>query len=190
MSLYVDEYLATGEVPGPGHDILTGRYACYDVYRCADDRWVAVGAIEPQFFANLCRALGCEQWIDAPDRRRRAGRRSAPTSRAAFAHQDARRVGRRARARPTRACRAVASVPELVDDAALPRRATCSSTPTHPTHGDVPNRSGWVLAGMDRDQPRPERARRDRHRHRRAAGARPGYTADEIAALREEGVAA
>src|SRR5579862_3951508 len=64
MSLYVDEYFATGEVPKPGHNILTGRYACYDVYRCADDRWIAVGAIEPHFFANLCRALGCEQWLE------------------------------------------------------------------------------------------------------------------------------
>ena len=64
MALAVDEYLATGAVPGPGHSILTGRYACYDTYRCADDRWVAVGAIEPHFFANLCRGLGCERWID------------------------------------------------------------------------------------------------------------------------------
>ena len=97
MSLYVDEYLATGEVPGPRHNILTGRYACYDVYRCADDRWLAVGAIEPHFYANLCRALGCEQWLDAPDRRRGAGRDPrrlrAPRSRT----RDARRVGRRAR---------------------------------------------------------------------------------------------
>jgi alpha-methylacyl-CoA racemase len=64
MGLYIDEYLATGVVPGPGHYILTGRYACYDTYRCADDRWVAVGAIEPHFYANLCRGLDCERWID------------------------------------------------------------------------------------------------------------------------------
>ncbi|MCX7621095.1 MAG: CoA transferase, partial [Acidimicrobiales bacterium] len=63
MSLYVDEYLAIGTKPGPGHYILTGRYACYDTYECADGRWVAVGAIEPHFYANLCRLLGCEQWI-------------------------------------------------------------------------------------------------------------------------------
>jgi alpha-methylacyl-CoA racemase len=64
MGLYIDEYLATGVVPGPGHYILTGRYACYDTYRCADDRWVAVGAIEPHFYANLCRLLDCERWTD------------------------------------------------------------------------------------------------------------------------------
>jgi alpha-methylacyl-CoA racemase len=62
-SLAVDEYLATGAAVGFGHDIITGRYACYDTYRCADDRWVAVGAIEPKFFANLCRRLGCDRWV-------------------------------------------------------------------------------------------------------------------------------
>ena len=63
-SLAVDEHLATGAPVGFGHNIITGRYACYDTYRCADGRWLAVGAIEPKFFANLCRLLGCEQWID------------------------------------------------------------------------------------------------------------------------------
>lgn len=65
MSLYADEYLATGTEPGPGHYILTGRYACYDVYGCADGRFVSVGAIEPQFWANLCRLLGLEQYASA-----------------------------------------------------------------------------------------------------------------------------
>ena len=64
MALLVDEYLATGVVPGPGHDILTGRYACYDLYEASDGKWVAVGAIEPAFFANLCQALGCPEWIE------------------------------------------------------------------------------------------------------------------------------
>jgi alpha-methylacyl-CoA racemase len=64
VSLYVDEYLATGEVPGPGHNILTGRYACYGIYPTRDDRWLAVAAIEPAFWSNLCRALGLERWVE------------------------------------------------------------------------------------------------------------------------------
>jgi alpha-methylacyl-CoA racemase len=64
MSLAVDEYLATGTEPGPGHDILTGRYACYDCYQARDGKWLAVGIIEPRFWANLCKALGLEQWLD------------------------------------------------------------------------------------------------------------------------------
>ena len=188
MSLYVDEYLATGEVPGPRHNILTGRYACYDVYPCADEEWLAVGAIEPHFFANLCRALGCDEWIDAPDRRRRARTRSAPTFAAAFATQAARRVGR-ATLGPADTCVSeVASVPELVARRALPgprrvrRRARAGDTASS-------NRSAgcsraWTATNparscATRPSPTPTRCLRE-----------VGYTADEIAALREEGVAA
>ena len=65
MSLYADEHLATGAEPGPGHYILTGRYACYGVYACADGRHLSVAAIEHVFWANLCRELGLERYIDA-----------------------------------------------------------------------------------------------------------------------------
>ena len=61
MSLYVDEYLATGTEPGPGHYILTGRYACYDVYTCSDGKHLSVGAIEPQFWKNFCELVGLPQ---------------------------------------------------------------------------------------------------------------------------------
>ena len=64
MSLSLDRALATDAPTGPGAGVLSGRYACYGLYRCADDRWLSVGAIEPKFWANLCRALDCEQWID------------------------------------------------------------------------------------------------------------------------------
>jgi alpha-methylacyl-CoA racemase len=62
MSLSIDQFLATGEVAGPRQTLLTGRYACYDVYRTRDDRWLSVGAIEPHFWANLCKLLGLEQY--------------------------------------------------------------------------------------------------------------------------------
>jgi alpha-methylacyl-CoA racemase len=63
MSLAIDEHLAIGTEPGPGHDLLTGGFACYTTYEASDGRWLAVGAIEPKFFATLCTALGCSQWI-------------------------------------------------------------------------------------------------------------------------------
>ncbi|HEY7599877.1 MAG TPA: CoA transferase, partial [Candidatus Limnocylindrales bacterium] len=87
MALAIEEHLATGAEPAPGRDLLTGRYACYDVYRARDGKWLAVGAIEPVFWTNLCRALGCEQWIahqtdDAAQEKVRADLR------AAFARRD------------------------------------------------------------------------------------------------------
>lgn len=63
MSLLLDEHLATGSAPEPGHDVLSGRYACYGVYRAGDGKWLAVAAIEGKFFANLCRGLGREDLI-------------------------------------------------------------------------------------------------------------------------------
>src|SRR5437764_1317903 len=59
MALHVDEYLATGEVP---HNVLTGRFACYDTYEASDGGWLAVAAIEPRFWANLCRLVGLDRW--------------------------------------------------------------------------------------------------------------------------------
>jgi alpha-methylacyl-CoA racemase len=61
-SLAVDEHLATGAPAGFGSGVTSGRYACYACYEAADGAWLAVGAIEPRFFAALCRVLRCEQW--------------------------------------------------------------------------------------------------------------------------------
>ena len=54
---------ATGCSPRRGDERLSGRYGCYGVYETADGRWVAVGALEPKFWAMLCRELSCEQFI-------------------------------------------------------------------------------------------------------------------------------
>jgi alpha-methylacyl-CoA racemase len=41
-----------------GGNLLDGGAPCYDTYRCADGRYVAVGALEPQFWAALVSTLG------------------------------------------------------------------------------------------------------------------------------------
>ncbi len=64
MSLQLEEHLWEGAAVRPGHDVLSGRYACYGVYATADAKHVALAAIEPKFFANVCAALGCEEWVD------------------------------------------------------------------------------------------------------------------------------
>jgi alpha-methylacyl-CoA racemase len=46
-----------------GSDLLSGRYACYHVYAAAENTFVAVGALESKFWANLCRELGCLELI-------------------------------------------------------------------------------------------------------------------------------
>jgi len=41
-------------------NLLDGGRANYRCYECADGKWVAVGALEPQFWATLCHALGAD----------------------------------------------------------------------------------------------------------------------------------
>jgi alpha-methylacyl-CoA racemase len=185
MSLYVDEYFATGEIPAPGHNILTGRYACYDVYRCADDGWVAVGAIEPHFFANLCRALDCEQWLAHQTDDAVQGEMRADFG-AAFARRT--RDEWVAELGPADTCVSeVASVPELVKEPHFRERDVFVQA-TSAGHGEF-EQVGWVLAGMDRNQPGPE-ARDATATDTEALLGEAGYSAAEIAAMRDEGVAA
>jgi len=42
----------------PGTNLLDTGAHFYDVYRCSDGRWLAIGAIEPQFYAELLDRLG------------------------------------------------------------------------------------------------------------------------------------
>jgi alpha-methylacyl-CoA racemase len=191
MSLYIDEYFATGEVPGPRHNILTGRYACYDVYRCSDDRWIAVAAIEPHFYANLCRALNCERWLahQTDDDVQDAVRADFRTAIATKTRDEwVALLG------PADTCVSeVASVPELVHDAHLRARkvfveAKASAAAAAAAPGDF-EQVGWVFAGMDRDQPGPV-VRDATVTDTDALLGEVGYSAAEIAALREQGVAA
>lgn len=64
MGLQIDQHLATGMSGAPGSAPLGRRYACYDVYRCADDKWISVAAIEAKFWANFCRLVGVDDCID------------------------------------------------------------------------------------------------------------------------------
>lgn len=49
--------MATGDGP-PVPDLLTGALACYGIYRCADGAELAVGALEPKFFARIAELVG------------------------------------------------------------------------------------------------------------------------------------
>jgi alpha-methylacyl-CoA racemase len=149
MALHVDEHLATGRKPGPGSNILTGRYACYDTYRCRDDKWLAVGAIEPAFFANLCRALDLERWIPHQnDDERQDEIRNA--FRLAFEKRN--RNDWMAELGPSNTCVTPAyTVAEAVQDPHFESRRVWLEA-KHEEHGSF-RQVGPVLAGGVREQP-------------------------------------
>ena len=43
--------------------LLNGGAACYNIYQCADERFISLGAIETGFWENFCAALQKPQWI-------------------------------------------------------------------------------------------------------------------------------
>jgi len=53
---------ATGRVPPPGRDVLSGGAPCYGVYRTAYGRHLAVGALELKFWQRLCEAMQRPAW--------------------------------------------------------------------------------------------------------------------------------
>jgi crotonobetainyl-CoA:carnitine CoA-transferase CaiB-like acyl-CoA transferase len=62
--LAASDYFASGTPARPGEYFLNGAYPCYNVYATADDKWLSVACTEPWFWSNLCRVLGCEEYVE------------------------------------------------------------------------------------------------------------------------------
>jgi alpha-methylacyl-CoA racemase len=61
LHMHLGARMLMGEQGRPlerGAETLNGGYPCYGLYRTRDDRWMAVGALEPKFCQGLCDALG------------------------------------------------------------------------------------------------------------------------------------
>jgi alpha-methylacyl-CoA racemase len=184
-SLYIDQFLATGEKPAPGHDILTGRYACYETYTCADGGHVAVGAIEPHFYANLCKHLGCEEWLahqtdDAVQEKIRADFAAAFRTRS--------RDDWVAELAPADTCvTPVYAIDELVDDPQFNARGAFSQA-EHPSEGRF-RQVAPPLAGMPRGPDPiqvPDTAKTDTD----ALLAEAGMAREQIEKMRSAGIVA
>lgn len=57
-SIWMGDHFATGEVPEAGKMMLNGASPCYQVYECADGKFLTVAAVEEHFFAELCEVIG------------------------------------------------------------------------------------------------------------------------------------
>jgi alpha-methylacyl-CoA racemase len=73
LSAFLHGMRATGTWSGRrGEFVLDGSAPFYTTYACADGRYVAVGALEPKFYAELLSGLGLER-TDLPAQDDRAG---------------------------------------------------------------------------------------------------------------------
>jgi crotonobetainyl-CoA:carnitine CoA-transferase CaiB-like acyl-CoA transferase len=59
----ISGYFQSGNVPTRGATMLNGAAAHYNVYECADGKWISIGSLEPHFWANLCRVMGREDFL-------------------------------------------------------------------------------------------------------------------------------
>ncbi len=64
LSIHAAAWFADGQPPGRGTMTLTGRYPCYEVYRCADGGYMSVGPLESWFWERFVGALGREDLKD------------------------------------------------------------------------------------------------------------------------------
>jgi len=60
-------YFSSGKVPRRGETFITGAAVCANVYRCKDGEYITIGCFEPNFWQNLCRAIGREDLIPLQD---------------------------------------------------------------------------------------------------------------------------
>jgi crotonobetainyl-CoA:carnitine CoA-transferase CaiB-like acyl-CoA transferase len=61
MAPHMARHLAGETADGPGRMQLNGRYPCYRLYRAGDGRWMALAALEPKFWRAFC------ELVDRPD---------------------------------------------------------------------------------------------------------------------------
>jgi alpha-methylacyl-CoA racemase len=63
LAMVAAEAFASGDAPRRGRVQLAGALTCYRPYRCADG-YVALGALEPKFWAAFCRGVGREDLLE------------------------------------------------------------------------------------------------------------------------------
>ncbi|MEU8262216.1 CaiB/BaiF CoA-transferase family protein [Micromonospora sp. NPDC048999] len=166
-----------------GVNLLDGGAPCYDTYECADGRYLAVGALEPRFYAELVRLTGFPlDGDEAPDRSDPA---NWPALRAAWA----RLFRSRSRDEWTELLAGTdACVAPVLDWAEAPEHPHMAARQVFVDHGGVaqpapaPRFSGTPTS-VRRPPPRPGG-------HTDELLAEAGYDAARIAALRTAGAVA
>ena len=63
LSMQFGEVLNTNSTLKRGEPMLSGGLAHYNVYKCKDEKWIALGSLEPKFWQGVCMLLGKPDWI-------------------------------------------------------------------------------------------------------------------------------
>lgn len=63
MTSLATDYFMTGNVPKRGELMLNGAFPFFSVYETRDGKYLSIACAEPHLWANLCRAVGREDFI-------------------------------------------------------------------------------------------------------------------------------
>ncbi len=63
MPIPVGHYWIHGKPPERGNEMLSHRYAWYNVYQTKDGKFVTLGALEPRFWKVVCEYFGVPEYI-------------------------------------------------------------------------------------------------------------------------------
>src|SRR5258708_16387518 len=63
LTIPLAAWQSTGREPETSQEILSGRYACYNLYEAPDGRWLAVAPLEPKFSPHLFTHLPSPQFL-------------------------------------------------------------------------------------------------------------------------------
>jgi crotonobetainyl-CoA:carnitine CoA-transferase CaiB-like acyl-CoA transferase len=62
LALPFSEAIVKGKTTERGTFQLAGGLANYNVYRCKDEKFIALGSLEPKFWNKFCEKIGKQQW--------------------------------------------------------------------------------------------------------------------------------
>lgn len=167
--------LLGGELPGRGDELLTGGIAAYDTYLTKDGQAITLGALEPKFLGKFCSQAGLELDLGAllpgphqVELKRRFAEVIASKTRAEWEDFNA---------REDCCIEPVLAPSELVDDPQIRARGLFFES------GGVRYYRTPVTPADLEPTPAPTAGE-----HTDAVFAEAGFSADEIAALRRDGV--
>lgn len=63
LSMQFGEFLNAGVKHKRGEPMLSGGMANYNLYKCKDEKWIALGSLEPKFWQGVCMLLGKPDWV-------------------------------------------------------------------------------------------------------------------------------
>ncbi len=165
----------------PGETALTGAYPCYDVYECADGRYVTLAALEERFWEGFCRAVDRPDLAEAHMAADAATRERVREELAALFRDQSRGAWLEQLGDVDAMVAPVYSVTEAFDDPHLETRGVIQDV------DGLLRRAAFPVEGSDgparTTDPAPALGE-----HTAEVLGEAGYTGEEIAALRAEGV--